>query len=404
MNNHLRNTGLNIHPTDHIHSDGTSTRIIAGDVIRSDTIIIGAGPAGLAVGACLQRANIPFIILEQSNKVGSTWRQHYDRLHLHTDKSHSELPYLRFPKGCSRYPSRLELIDYLESYTRYFQLKPRFGQQVISARFEENCWEIRTQDTLYYATNLVVAAGYTREPNIPIWDGQDLFDGPILHSSQYKNGIPFKGQEVLVIGFGNSGGEIALDLWEYGAKPSIAVRSAVNVIPRELFGIPILSIGIMQRRWPLRLADAINGPILRAVFGDLTKYGLRKLPHGPAEQIRHASRIPLIDIGTTRVIKQGGITVYAGIKRFTENGITFSDGKQVNFDAVILATGFRPRVNAFLEGNSAIYDENGTPCSSGHEMAIPGLYFCGYYVPPTGMLREIGMEGKRISAAIARNR
>jgi cation diffusion facilitator CzcD-associated flavoprotein CzcO len=402
LNGISSNTRLNSFPIGKVETDDKPSLNTAGDAIHTDTVIIGAGPAGLAVGACLQLARVPYIILEQNNRVGSTWHQHYDRLCLHTDKAHSELPYLRFPKQCARYPSRLDLINYLDTYTSHFQLKPKFGQQVISARYVGQCWEIRTQDRVYYASNLVVATGYTREPNVPDWEGQDLFEGPTIHSSQYRNGKPFTGQKVLVIGFGNSGGEIALDLWEHGAQPSIAVRSGVNVIPRDLFGIPILSIGIVQRKLPLRLADAINGPILRAVFGDLSKYGLRKLPHGPAAQIQYASRIPLIDIGTTKVIKRGRITVYCGVERFTEDGIVFSDGRQVNFDAVILATGFRPRVNKFLQGNSAVYDEEGKPCSSGHEMAIPGLFFCGYYVPPTGMLREIGMEAKRISAAIAR--
>jgi len=80
------------------------------------------------------------------------------------------------------------------------------------------------------------------------------------------------------------------------------------------------------------------------------------------------------------------------------------DGKRGKFDAVILATGYRPRVNTFLEGASTVCDENGTPLSSGHEMPIPGLYFCGYYVSPTGMLREIALEAQQISAAIARKR
>jgi indole-3-pyruvate monooxygenase len=85
----------------------------------------------------------------------------------------------------------------------------------------------------------------------------------------------------LVVGFGNSGGEIAIDLWEHGARPSLAVRSPVNVIPRDLLGIPILAIGILQSKLPPRWADALNAPHLRVVMGDLTRYGLRKLPQGP---------------------------------------------------------------------------------------------------------------------------
>ncbi len=370
-------------------------------LINSNTIIIGAGPAGLAVGACLKQAGIQPILLEQNDKAGSIWRRHYDRLHLHTDKKNSALPFMPFPKEYPRYASRDQVVEYLDAYARRFELDIRFNQQVIAAWRENNQWMVETQDARYHASNLVVAAGNAREPFIPEWPGQNLFKGRILHSSEYKNGASFKGQNVLVVGFGNSGGEIAIDLWEHGAKSSLAVRSAVNVIPRELFGIPILSIGIAQNIMPAWLADAMNTPILRAVIGDITKYGLRKLPYGPATQIQNDKHIPLIDIGTIKLIKQGQISVYAGVEKFTENRIKFTDGKEAGFDAVILATGYRPRVDVFLR-EASVHDENGTPLSTGQEASIPGLYFCGYYVSPTGMLREIAIEAKKIGAEIVK--
>lgn len=367
--------------------------------IKTNTMIIGAGPAGLAIGACLKRAEIPFLIVEQSDRVAPAWHQHYDRLHLHTDKGHSSLPLLPLPKEYPRYPSRLQLIEYLERYTRHFQLEPRFNQQVVKATREDDYWEVRTQNRLYRGDNLVIAAGYNREPYTPNWPGMADFRGRLFHSSKYKNGTPFKGQKVLVVGFGNSGGEIAIDLYEHGAQPGLAVRSPVNVIPRELFGIPILTIGIAQRRLPPRLADALNAPILNAVIGDLSRYGLRKLPRGPLSQIQKDARIPLIDVGTIKLIKQGHIRVYPGIESFTEAGVQFSDGNKQNFDSVVLATGYRPRVDAFLSATGA-YDENGIPLSSGGETTIPGLYFCGYNVSPTGMLREIALEAQHISRNI----
>jgi len=375
-------------------------RIQSGGV-EQQTIIIGAGPAGLAVGACLRQADAPFLILEQSQHVGSAWRRHYDRLHLHTDKAHSALPFLPFPKDTPRYASRLQVISYLEAYARQFQLEPRFGQQVAAARPVNGSWEVQTQDSTYVGANLVIATGANREPYSPAWPGLAAFRGRVLHSSQYQNGEAFKNQSVLVVGFGNSGGEIAIDLWEHGARPTLAVRGPVNVIPRELFGIPILAISIVLRRLPPRWADALNRPILRAAVGDLTRYGLRQLPRGPISQIERDGRIPLIDVGTIRLIKQGQISVCPGIERFTDDGVIFTDGSRRAFDAVILATGYRPRVNAFLHGASAAHDENGKPLTTGRESALPGLYFCGYYISPTGMLREIALEARRIGAAIA---
>jgi indole-3-pyruvate monooxygenase len=376
--------------------------MVSEDRPENSTIIIGAGPAGLAVGARLKQENLPFIILEQRDKVASAWHRHYDRLHLHTDKKNSELPFLPFPKEYPRYISRSQLIEYLESYAQKFELEIRFHQEVNSARHEKNEWKVQTQDKIYRATNLVIAAGYTHSPFLPTWPGKESFNGTIIHTSQYKNGELFKGKRVLVVGFGNSGGEIAIDLWEHGAQVSMAVRSAVNIIPRDLLGIPILSIGILQSKLPSSLVDAINAPILRFAIGDFTKYGLRKLPYGPITQIRHDGHIPLIDIGTLKLIKNGQVAVYEGIEEFTKEGVIFNDGKRASFDAVILGTGYRPSVKTFLtDAPAGILDEDGIPLSSGYETKLPGLYFCGYYAAPTGMLREIGLEAKRISKSIA---
>jgi len=368
--------------------------------MSNNTIIIGGGAAGLAVGACLKRACIASLILEQSDTVGASWHRHYDRLHLHTDKTNSQLPFMPYPADYPRYPSRDQVVKYLEDYAKHFDLDIRFTQQVTSARWEDHQWLVQTQDTLHASSNLVVAAGYSRQPLIATWSGLGSFPGKVIHSSEYKDGSVFRGQRVLVIGFGNSGGEIAIDLYEHGAKPGLAVRNPVNVIPRELVGIPILSIGILQNKLPMWLADAINAPILRMAVGNITNYGLRKLPYGPVTQIRKDRRIPLIDVGTMKLIRVGHITVYTGVEEVSGNRIKFEGGKEAEFDALILATGYRPRVNEFLQDSSAILDHDGAPTSTGKESQIPGLYFCGYYVSPTGMLREIAREARQISAAI----
>src|SRR6185369_1429270 len=108
--------------------------------------------------------------------------------------------------------------------------------------------------------------------------------------------------------------------------------------PRELAGIPILSIGIVQDKLPMWLADAINAPILRMAIGDVTKYGLRNLPYGPATQIRKDKRIPLIDVGTMKLIREGQITVYPGVVKVAGNRISFDGGQEAEFEALILAT------------------------------------------------------------------
>ncbi|HRQ40748.1 MAG TPA: NAD(P)/FAD-dependent oxidoreductase [Chloroflexota bacterium] len=366
---------------------------------QTNTVIIGASAAGLAVAACLQEQKVPFILLEKSSQVGAAWRSHYDRLHLHTDRAHSQLPYLPMPKSFAKYPARADVVTYLEEYARHFRLEPRFGQEVQQIRPSDGRWQVETQDTQYQAQNVVIATGYTRVPHIPTWPGQDLFPGSIIHSSAYKNGKPYAGQRVLVVGFGNSAGEIAIDLVEHGAaEVGMAVRHPVNVIPRDYLGIPILSIGIVMDKIPAKVADVLAIPMLKTSIGDLTKYGLPKLPYGPNVQIREDRQIPILDIGTVKLIKNGRIHIHPGIIQFNENGVIFSNGAIKPFDAIILGTGYRPQVNDFLQ-MPGVLNEDGAPPGSGQE-AAPGLYFCGFYISPTGMLREIGIEARRISRHI----
>ena len=374
------------------------------NVVDSPVVIVGAGPAGLAMAACLGQAKVPCIVLEQSGEIGHAWRHHYDRLHLHTDKAHSALPHLDLPTSYPRYPSRQQVVDYLDIYARTFAIEPRLNQRVVSAQHQGSHWQIETQDTVYRGQSLVVAAGYNREPQRPTWPGQERFTGRIVHSAEYANGAPFKGQRVLVVGLGNSGGELAIDLWEHGAQPTLAVRSPVNVIPREVFGVPFLTMGILQRSLPPRLADALNAPVTRAIIGDLTRYGLRKPAQGPVTQIRETGRVPFIDVGTIKLIKGGQVKVREGISHFTEEGVMFTNGIQEPFDAIVLATGFRPKVNTWLQGAEQVLNAEGTPLHSGQAVDLPGLYFCGYYISPTGMLREIAREAQGLSKLIAATR
>lgn len=373
-------------------------------MITTECVIVGAGPAGLAVAACLRRAGISFALLEQTRHVGAAWHGHYRRLQLHTDKARSALPYLGFPKSDPRYPSREQVIAYLDAYAGHFGLAPRFGQRVVSIEPTEAGWRTMTADTLYRSSCVVVATGYNRLPNLPSWPGQHSYRGAVVHSSSYRDAASYRGRRVLVVGFGNSGGEIAIDLWEHGAHPVLAVRSPVNIIPRDLLGLPLLAIAIPLSRLPDRLADALTAPVQWLRFGRLARLGLSKPPYGPFRQVWRTGKIPLIDVGTIELIRRGHVAVRAGIERFTRDGVVFTDGCGEQFDAVVLATGFRPAVDEFMGPADRVTDGSGAPLASGRPAALPGLYFCGFRVSPAGMLREIAREAVQIARDIAERR
>lgn len=366
----------------------------------AETLIIGAGPAGLAVAACLKQRDAPFVLVERATTIGSSWRRHYERLRLHTDRAHSALPFLDFPSATPRYPSREQVIAYLEGYARHFDLTPQLGEEVQSVVADEGGWLATTNACVYRCARVIVATGYNAVPHVPVWPGQERFGGHILHSAEYRNGARFRGRNVLVVGFGNSGGEIAIDLHEHGARVAMSVRGAVNVVPREILGLPILTVSIALSRLPPALADFLSAPILRMALGDLSKLGFRRPPHGPIAQIKGTARIPLIDSGTIRLVREGHIDIRGGISSISDTAVIFEDGSSGAFDAIVLATGFRSGLERLLQGCHAVQ------CASAKqrtERAIgpAGLYFCGFFVSATGMLRDIGIQARRIAEHIS---
>jgi cation diffusion facilitator CzcD-associated flavoprotein CzcO len=206
-----------------------------------------------------------------------------------------------------------------------------------------------------------------------------------------------------VVGLGNSGGEIALDLWESGASSvAISLRSPVHVVPRDLFGIPaqvnaLFGLG----RLPPRIADPIVLELLDRAMGDLSRFGLRRPDIGPARQVVERGRIPLIDIGTVALIKQGKIGVVPGPRELTAGGLVVTDGREIPADVVVLATGYRPVLDAFLDGAAAYVDDRGYPRFHGREVdGAPGLYFIGFRNPLIGQLHDIALEAERIARAL----
>lgn len=358
--------------------------------VQTDAVVIGAGPAGLAVSACLKRADVPHVLLEREASVAPAWRRHYDRLHLHTSRAFSSLPHRPMPRSYPRYPSRDQVVAYLEEYAGAMCVAPSLGVEARRLRRVETGWAVDTSDGTLRARVVVLATGANGEPRRPRWPGLETFPGQVLHSSEYRSARGLEGQDVLVVGFGNSGGEIALDLAEHGAQPGIVVRSPVNVIPRDLCGIPVLAIAIPLSRLPPRLADVLIWPILRAFYPSYRRMGLERASMGPFRQIAELGRIPLLDIGTVREIRRGRISVLPDIVDVSGPTVRFADGESRSFDAIVLATGYRPCLPAGV-ADLPLDDRVG---------GARGLFFCGFYVSPTGMLREVGIEARRITEGI----
>ncbi|TIV93438.1 MAG: NAD(P)/FAD-dependent oxidoreductase, partial [Mesorhizobium sp.] len=214
------------------------------------------------------------------DEVAPSWRRHYRRLHLHTVKSFSSLPFVPFPNSHPRYVPREKVVAYLDAYAERFGLEPRFGVTVISIRREGEKFLVETDAGGISASKVVVATGNNAQPIMPDFPGIENFKGKVLHSAAYTEAAPYAGKDVLIVGMGNTGAEIALDLAETGAHPTVSVRKGVHIVPRQLFGLPIQMVGIASRTMPQSLNDWMFPKILDLALGRLERYGIVRPKQG----------------------------------------------------------------------------------------------------------------------------
>lgn len=364
-------------------------------------LIIGA-PAGLAIAGRLRQLNIPFEILEKTQDITPSWQGHYDRLHLHTIKEWSHLPHLPFPEDYPRYVSRQQLVHYYTTYAKAFDIHPHFGEEVISIKKSGAQWRVKTQSgNKWEAAHVVIATGVNRSVHRPLFEGEEKFQGSIIHSRLYKNVDPFHDQKVLVVGMGNTGAEIALDLAEHGIQTWLSVRSPVNIVPRDTFAGPTQRTALRLSKLPVWLGDSIGMLLRTMMVGNLSKYGIETPRLAPAAQLRSTGKTPVIDIGTVALIKAGKIKVVPGIRHFTATAVVFTNGETHEFDTVILATGYRPKLQDFLNDTEDLLDEHGLPKAVIGKGKFAGLYFLGFdnYVAG-GILGVIYRDSEKIAKAI----
>lgn len=345
-----------------------------------DNLIIGAGPSGLAVAGRFSKANIPYTIIEQSSNIADRWHRHYDRLHLHTVKSLSQLPHKDFPSEYPTYVSRKDLVSYYESYAEEMSIQPQFNTAAQEIHKDDDSFTTRLNNgTNIKSKNVILASGINRIPNIPSFENREAYQGKVIHSIDYKNPSPYIGQSVLVIGMGNTGAEIALDLAEQGARPSICVRGEISLVPRDINGRPVQTTSKILQKFPFGLGDWIGAQVQKVVFGDLSKYGLRISKEYPVQVLMKTGKTPVIDIGTVAKIKSGEIKVRPGIDRFTAEGVLFEDGKSEQYDAIILATGYKAKVKELIPNiPSHDLDQYHLPKHTIWEGDWKGLYTIGF--------------------------
>jgi putative flavoprotein involved in K+ transport len=371
-----------------------------------DVLVIGAGPGGLAAAAELRRRGVPALIVDKAPHVANAWRNHYERLHLHTVRWTSHLPGYKIPRRYGPWVARDDVVRYLEAYTREHQLTVRTGVRVERLERAGDHWIARSPQGDLAARAVVVATGYNHTPDIPDWPGMDGFSGELLHASQYRNAGPYRGKDVLVVGTGNTGAEIAVDLVEGGAaRVRIAVRTVPAFVRRQVGLLPNSAVSILLRPLPPRLVDRIVDLTSRLSTPDLAAHGLPRPAPGVYTRLLADGAVPIIDVGLIDALQAGQVEIVGAVTGFDGDKVLIDGGSPIAPDAVIAATGYRQGLEP-LVGHLGVLDHRGRPrVHGGHtDTHAPGLYFTGFTNPLSGMFRELRIDARRIAKAIARQR
>jgi putative flavoprotein involved in K+ transport len=362
--------------------------------------VIGGGASGLAAAAMLGRAGERVVVLERG-EIGAVWATRYDRLHLHTVRWLSGLPGYRIPRAFGKWPSRDGVAEYLRRYAAHHDLDVRTGVDVERVDREGNGWLVRTSAGPIGAERVVIATGQSNVPLLPDWPGD--FTGDLIHSTQYRNPAAYRDRRVLVVGSGNSGAEIAVDLAEGGAREvALSVRTAPSIVRRDTAGVPSQLLGIASMHLPTPFVDRIAAGIRRVAIPDLAPYGL-VAPKRPYSEFLERRVIPILDVGLVNAVRKGRVRIVAALERLEGSTAILADGSRLEADAVVAAIGFRPGLEA-LVGHLGVLDERGRPLVRDVEepAGAPGLHFVGYEITLGGTLRLAGIEAKQLARAVRR--
>lgn len=364
--------------------------------------MIGAGPAGLAVARELEhRYGVETLVIDRAPAPAMSWRTRYDNFRLNTTGFLSHLPGQRIPLSAGRWPTREDMVRYFDSYVQQQSIALELGCEVKGIDRATDGWVINTWSGEIDTRAIILATGNYRTPSLPDWPGLQDFTGQLVHSGDFKNAWPFRDRDVLVVGAGNSGADIAVQLANAGARRVwLAVRTPPHLVRRAMAGFPS-DIFLELFAWaPARAVDPVMTLSERMMWGDLSAYGFTKPPLGLKATVEQTGRIPTLADELVSAVKAGRVEVVAAVVAVEPDRVRLADGTCIPPTAVITATGFSTDLGG-LVGHLDVLDNDGKPRGGFASHLGDGMFAIGYGIPPNGPLRAIRRAATPLAGEIA---
>lgn len=307
------------------------------------TLVIGAGPAGLAAIKSLKEAGLPVQGVEKNPDVGGQWLYGadasavYASTHLISSKRTTAYADFPMPEDWPAYPGHAQVSEYFKSFAKHFDLYPliRFNTEVRKIEQRDGSWRATFSDgTADDYDSVIFANGHLSDPLLPEIPG--AFSGKVMHAKDYKTADIFEGKRVLVVGMGNTGCDIVVDAIHRASQVLWSVRGGNHFVPKFLAGKPADEGNHKPRRFiiPKRLRSMLHEPILRFLVGPPERFGLPKPEH------RLYDRTPIVNSLVLQHLGQGDVALRKPIREFRGDTVVFADGREDQVDLVLLATGY----------------------------------------------------------------